>query len=122
MYRFRLFLVFLGVIFLFSVFGSVSAANVNWTVNPGSSIQAAVNNASNGDIIIVNDANGSAYTYTENIIINKTLNLQSNSSNVTVQAYDASKSVFTINLNGSGSIITGFTITGGTGFFPLGSV
>nr|WP_245248299.1 right-handed parallel beta-helix repeat-containing protein [Methanobacterium petrolearium] len=113
-------MVFLGVIFLFSVFGSVSAANVNWTVNPGSSIQAAVNNASNGDIIIVNDANGSAYTYTENIIINKTLNLQSNSSNVTVQAYDASKSVFTINLNGSGSIITGFTITGGTGFFSSG--
>ncbi|BDZ72111.1 right-handed parallel beta-helix repeat-containing protein [Methanobacterium petrolearium] len=98
--------------------GTVSAANL--TVNPGSSIQAAVNNASNGDIIIVNDDNGSAYTYTENIIVNKTLNLQSNSSNVTIQAYDASKSVFTINSNGSGSTIKGFTITGGTSFTSSG--
>lgn len=98
--------------------GTVSAANL--TVNPGSSIQAAVNNASNGDIIIVNDDNGSTCTYMENIVVNKTLHLQPNSDNVTIQAYDPSKPVFTINLNGSGSTVKGFTITGGTSFTSSG--
>ncbi|NYB52466.1 MAG: right-handed parallel beta-helix repeat-containing protein [Methanobacteriaceae archaeon] len=105
----------LSIIMLFSFFvlisisGTVSAANL--TVNPGGSIQAAVNNASSGDIITVNDNNGSAYTYTENVIINKKVSLQSkNGSNVTVQAANPTNPVFTINSGGSGTCISGFTI------------
>jgi hypothetical protein len=74
--KLRLTLIFLGFMGLVLFSGVVSAANVNWTVNPGDSIQAAVNNASSGDIILVNDNNGSAYTYTENVVINKTVQLQ----------------------------------------------
>mgnify|MGYP005837940291 CR=1 FL=1 len=73
---------------LISVMGTVSAAN--WTVNPGDSIQSIINNASSNDTIIVNDNNGSAYTYTENIVIDKKLVLQAKTgSNVTIQALNS---------------------------------
>ncbi|MEN4018405.1 MAG: NosD domain-containing protein, partial [Methanobacterium sp.] len=95
--------------------GTVSAAN--WTVNPGNSIQAAVNNASSNDTIIVNDDNGTDYTYIENIVINKKLTLTGASGrNVTVKALDPNLPVFRININGSGSVIQNFIITGATGF------
>jgi len=91
---------------------TVSAANL--TVNPGDSIQTAVNNASTGDTIIVNDNNGSAYTYTENIVINKNISLNSASNNtVKIQSHDSSKPTITVNINGSGSSINCFKITGG---------
>ncbi|NYB51585.1 MAG: right-handed parallel beta-helix repeat-containing protein [Methanobacteriaceae archaeon] len=94
---------------IISIIGTVSAANL--TVSPGGSIQAAVNNASSGDIIIVSDNNGSAYTYTENVIINKKVQLQAKvGGNITIQALNSSKSVFTINSDGSGSTIQGFII------------
>lgn len=109
----------LSIIILFSFFvlisisGTVSAANL--TVNPGGSIQAVVNNASSGDIITVNDNNGSAYNYTENLVINKKVHLQAkNGGIVTLQALNSSKPVITINSLGSGSSIERVTIRNAT--------
>ena len=80
---------------LISIMGTVSAAN--YTVNPGDSIQSAIDNASSNDTIIVNDNNGSAYTYTENLVINKTLQLKaSTGKNVTIRPSNLS-SIVTIN-------------------------
>jgi len=75
-----------------------------------SSIQAAVSDplTVDGDVIVV--GNG---TYTENIVVNKTLTIISEG-NVTVQALNSSNPVFNINSGGSGSIIHGFTVTGGS--------
>jgi parallel beta-helix repeat protein len=75
-----------------------------------SSIQAAVSDplTVDGDVILV--TNG---TYTENIVVNKTLTIISEG-NVTVQALNSSNPVFNINSGGSGSIIHGFTVTGGS--------
>ncbi|BDZ71965.1 chitobiase/beta-hexosaminidase C-terminal domain-containing protein [Methanobacterium petrolearium] len=98
---------------LFSCFltmGVVSAANL--TVSAGDSIQSAVNSASENDTIIVNDDNGTNYTYTENVVINKKVNLQAASNLVTVQALSSSNPVFTINNEGSGSSIQGLIING----------
>lgn len=50
-------------------------------VNPGSSIQAAVNGASPGDTILVNPG-----TYTEQVTINKNLTLQGNGAGAIIQS------------------------------------
>jgi parallel beta-helix repeat protein len=75
-----------------------------------SNIQDAINDplTINGHIIEVYSGN-----YLENIIVNKNLTIKSVSgNNVTVQAVDTLQPVFTINSDGSGSIIQGFTING----------
>ncbi|MGB9937641.1 MAG: right-handed parallel beta-helix repeat-containing protein [Methanobacterium sp.] len=103
---------FFVVLFLFT--GAVSAAN--WTVNPGDSIQSVIDNASNNDMIIVNDNNGSAYTYNENIIINKTVQLKAKTGgNITVNALNSSNNVFTVNFWANCTTIQGFNIKGATG-------
>ena len=86
---------------------TLSAANL--TVHPGESIQNSVNKAVNGDIIIVYD-NNAPYTYKENIIINKKINIRANG-NVTIQAANSDSSVFTINQNGAGSTIQNFRLS-----------
>lgn len=108
-----LFIILLSLfLILISINGTVSAANL--TVNPGDSIQSVINNASSNDTIIVNDNNGSVYTYTENVVINKTIQLKSNDGgNVTIQALNSSQPVFTVD-NCCDSVIYGFTITGAT--------
>ncbi|EKQ55006.1 MAG: parallel beta-helix repeat (two copies) [Methanobacterium sp. Maddingley MBC34] len=114
MLKLKMGLMLLCFMAVFSVLGTISAANVNWTVNPGDSIQAVVNNASAGDYITVNDDDGSEYIYTENIILNKKITLNSVSNNtVIIQARDSSKPVITVNNNGSSSSINYFTVTGG---------
>lgn len=109
------FLVFVGILLVFSLCtGVVSAAD--WTVNPGDSIQAAVNGAGDNDTVVVCDDNGTAYTYTENVVINKKLTVTAASgANVTVQAFDTSFPVFDIENNCNGSVIQNFTIMGATG-------
>ncbi|BDZ68575.1 NosD domain-containing protein [Methanobacterium ferruginis] len=108
--KFSFGILFLVVLLFFC--GAVSAAE--WNVSVGDSIQSVVDSASSGDSIIVNDNNGSAYTYTENIVINKNINLKTDTgSNVTIKASNYSNPTLTINSGGSGSIISGFTITGG---------
>lgn len=87
--------VFLILVLCFLSVGTVSAANL--TVNPGGSIQSVINAASSNDTIIVNDNNGSAYTYTGNLIINKTLQLKaSTGKNVTIRPSNLS-SIVTVN-------------------------
>ena len=76
-----------------------------------SSIQAAIDDPStrDGDTIEVESGN-----YTENIILNKRLTLRPISGgNVVVCSLDSSIPVFTVTGDGSGSVIDGFTITGG---------
>lgn len=87
---------------------SISAANV--TVNPGGSIQNAVNQANSGDNIIINDNKKQPYTYKESIYITKKLNLISNGS-VTIKAKNTNSAVFTINPNAAGSSIKNFKLT-----------
>ena len=99
--------IFLAIFAMFT--GTVSAAN--WTVNPGDNIQSTVDQASSTDTIIVNDDNGTAYTYNENIVINKNISLQSGGE-VTIQAADSNSNVITIISDGS-TTIRGFTVTGG---------
>ncbi|MHC1635626.1 MAG: right-handed parallel beta-helix repeat-containing protein [Candidatus Methanospirareceae archaeon] len=103
---FAIILTFLAIV----AFTSSAGAATTWHVYPGDSIQDAVNNANNGDIIYVH-----AGTYTENVIIMfKRLTLIGDGMDkVVVQAASPSKSVFTI-LHAEGVNITGFTVTGAT--------
>jgi hypothetical protein len=87
---------------------SVDAADI--TVNPGHSIQSAVDQASNGDTIIVNDDNNNPYTYKESIVINKKLNMKANGK-VTIEAENSDSSVFLVCSGGSGSTIQNFRLT-----------
>jgi len=78
-----------------------------------STIQAAVNAANSGDVIFVRNG-----TYTEHLIINKTLTLAGeNRASVVIDGNETGRvvSVFADNC-----IITGFTVRGG-GFTPWGS-
>ncbi|MCE7698659.1 MAG: Ig-like domain-containing protein [Methanobacterium paludis] len=106
-------LVFMFGLALFLTISGVSA--VTWTVNPGENIQSVINNASSNDTIVVNDNNGSAYTYTGNLVVNKTLSLKAKQDGlVAIQATNSSKPVITINLLGNDTKIQGFIIKGAT--------
>lgn len=109
-----LFIMLLSLFLIFiSMMGTISAAN--WTVNPGDSIQSIINNASSNDTIIVNDNYGSGYTYTENVVVNKTVQLKVNDGgNVTIQALNSSQPIFTVNAFGNSTKIQNFKITGAT--------
>jgi len=87
---------------------SINAATI--TVNPGGSIQSAVNHATNGDTIVVNANGTKAYTYKESVNINKKINIISKGK-VTIQAKNSGSSVFTVNSGGSGSTIKNFILT-----------
>ena len=107
--KFLICISFLAMVFLFS--GAVSAANL--TVNPGDSIQSTINMASNNDIITVNDDNGTAYAYNENVVINKNVSLQAKTgASVTIQALNPLKPIISVNPLKNGVTIEGFTITG----------
>lgn len=107
--KFLICISFLAVVFLFS--GAVSAANL--TVNPGDNIQSTINMASNNDIITVNDDNGTAYTYNENVVINKNVSLRAKTdASVTIQALNPLKPTISVNPLKNDVTIEGFTITG----------
>ncbi len=78
-------------------------------------IQDAIDAAEtvDGDTIMVQSG-----SYTENILVNKVINLQTIGS-VMVQALAPNQTVFTINSAGSNSIIQGFNITGVTNAFGI---
>ncbi len=87
----------------------VPASAAELTVGAGgqyTTIQQAVNAANSGDTIRV--APG---TYTENVVVSKSLTITAASGRPTVQAADASKDVFL--LTSPGVRIEGLTITGG---------
>ena len=108
-------LAFTTFLVIFVMFTGVVSATT-YTVNPGTTIQSVINKAASNDTITVNDKNGTAYTYKENIVINKTIKLQAKSGGlVTIQASNASYFAIDVLSGGSGSIIKGFTIKGATG-------
>ena len=91
---------FVFILLIFCIFFSVflidtpTASATVYYVNPGESIQAAVDNASDGDMIIVHDG-----VYTENIDVDKRLTIQSENGYATVQAANTSDSVFEVTAN-----------------------
>ncbi|HWQ49495.1 MAG TPA: PKD domain-containing protein [Methanosarcina sp.] len=99
------------VTFLILVFISGIGAAAEIIVQPGSSIQKAVNNSSSGDIITVKPG-----TYTENINVTKgnlTIRSESgNPDNTIIKAKNSGANVFF--LQGSNIKITGFKATGAT--------
>lgn len=99
--------IFIIVMFIFSV-QSVSSANIS--VNPGDSIQSAVNGASNGDTVVVYGNNKTTYTYQESVNINKKINIKSGGK-VVIEAKNTDSAVFTVNSGGSGSSIQNFDMT-----------
>ena len=94
------------ILFLFSA--GIGSAELIY-VDPGNSIQAAVNNSTSGDLIIVK-----AGEYKENIVVNVSgINISSESGNpedVIVRARDRNSSVFLIKADNV--TISGFNITG----------
>lgn len=88
----------LAVAFLIFTLGSSTGTAVEILVQPGESIQAAVNNTSSGDLIIVKPGN-----YTENIIIGtQNLTIRSESGNpedTIVSANNPNVNVFYIRAN-----------------------
>jgi branched-chain amino acid transport system substrate-binding protein len=108
-----LFAVLLTVLAFVGV-GCVSAATTHYVV-PGGSIQAAVTAANPGDTIIVHDG-----IYTENIAVNKRLTIRSKngSANCFVNALNSNDHVFAIFADYVN--ISGFTITGVTGYLKSG--
>jgi len=78
--------------------------------NTYSGVQDAINDASTIDEDIIEIYAG---TYVETVTVNKKLTIRPVSeNNVTIQAADPNGNVFTINNNGSGSIIEGLNIKG----------
>ena len=86
-----------------------TAGAADHDVYENDSIQVAINSANAGDTIYVHIG-----TYTENIIVNKTLTLRGDGADVvTVQAASAAEHVF--NVTADYVNIAGFTATGATG-------
>jgi len=86
----------------FLSFGSVSAAQQHY-VNPGESIQGAIDNANAGDTIIVRDG-----TYTENITVYKRLTIQSENGAESTIVHDVDSHIF--NITADHVNIIGFTV------------
>ena len=101
-----------AILILAVLTGTVGAADHN--INAGGSIQAAINSATAGDTIYVH-----AGTYTENVVVNKTLTLWGDGADmVTVEAELTAEHVF--NVTADYVNITGFTATGATGSTKAG--
>lgn len=85
-----------------------------YNVYPGGSIQTTINSCADNDLILVHGNSGNPATYHENIVINKSLLIQSaGDGNVTVDgSLNPSLPVFLVNSLGIGSAIQGFTIIG----------
>ncbi|MFA0834610.1 MAG: hypothetical protein ACC609_11450, partial [Methanobacterium formicicum] len=99
---------------LLTIISLGAASATDWNVTPGESIQDTLNIVNDNDTVIVKDNGGTGATYNENIVLNKNISLISNG-NVTISASNPSESVVTINSGASGSILSGFIITGATG-------
>jgi len=96
------------IILLALLFVPVSSAAL---VNPGESIQAAINDAAAGDTIQVTSG-----TYHENVVVNKTLTLQGDGA--TVKALTHSEHAFSVTADHVN--ISGFTATNATGYRKAG--
>ena len=102
-------LIFVGFIPAMQVASATSTSNIIYVPDDNPTIQAAMNNASAGDTIIVRDG-----TYTENVNINKRLTIRSEngSANCIVTAKDSSECIFFVTKNYVK--ISGFRVIGAT--------
>jgi len=116
---FKYILLELCVVFSICIFISLAltptASATLYYVNPGESIQVAVDNATDGDTITVRDG-----TYIENINVNKRLTIKSEngSENCIIQGADPGNSVFEVTANYV--TIIGFTVKGTTAAYTAG--
>jgi len=112
---YKLSLLLLAIAIMFGIgIDDAQAATLN--VGPGqtyNTINAAITAANPQDTIIVHDNNGNPYTYTENVVVNKNLTINS-SGNVIINASGVGNAI-QINSGGTGSTIKGFNLTGATG-------
>jgi PGF-pre-PGF domain-containing protein len=106
----KLFILPIVIFFLLLISGIVSANEI--TVEPGNSIQTAINNASSGDTIILK-----AVTYTENLNITKSdLTIRSESGNpddTIINAKVTTKNAIIV-YKASNVVIQGIGVTGGS--------
>ncbi|MCD6456837.1 MAG: right-handed parallel beta-helix repeat-containing protein [Methanophagales archaeon] len=102
------------VVSVLAMFTAVAGATTHY-VNPGDSIQSAVNAANPGDIIIVRDG-----TYTENVDVNKRLTVRSENGSAltTVRAASTDEHVFHVTADYVN--ITGFTVENATKLYKAG--
>jgi len=102
---------FVGV----SVGVALASAKTIYVPDNYAKIQWAVDNASAGDTIIVRDG-----TYYENVVVDKQLTLKSEngSANCIVQAANSNDHIFYVTADNV--TITGFTVTGATGYWKAG--
>ena len=113
MSRISFLLLVLAVAFLLVNGVSATVVNLN-TTQEFSTIQAAIDNSTDGHHLIVNSG-----TYNENVLVNKTLTLEANGT-VTVSAGNTTMPVFNVTANNTQ--VKGFTITGGKpGIYLSGS-
>ena len=98
-----------AILFL-SAFVSSAVASTLYVLDDYSTIQAAVDSANTGDVVIVRDG-----TYTENVDVNKRLTIRSvsrNPADTIVQAANPDDHIFEITANDVN--ISGFTVKGAT--------
>ncbi len=112
---------FVGIsVALFLIFAATASAGDIDVPNDYLTIQDAINAASIGDII-----NVAAATYTENVVINKSLSLIG--ANKTTTTIDGNNVGNTITITASNVTVSGFNVTGGwqnggNVFYPYGGV
>ena len=94
------------IITVLILFVLISTANaVEYTVSSGESIQAAINNASDGDTI-----NVGLGEYHENVVVNRTLTLIGDGAHI----HSPNESLHTIKVESDWVNISGFEVTGAT--------
>ena len=100
---------------ILTAFASVSAAKTIYVPDDYPTIQQAVDNAKAGDTIIVRDG-----VYAENVKVNKQLTIRSEngSANCIVHAANPNDHVFCVTADNVN--ISGFTVTGATGYYKAG--
>lgn len=94
---------------------SANAGSANVIVSPSESIQAAINNATTGDTILV-----LAGTYNESLVVNKSISLIGEDENKTI--INGQNNQFIINITADNVTIEGFTIQNALNLNPSSGI
>ncbi len=113
---YQVLVIFLTLTMVFIAMETASAAvqDVGPSGHTYTDISSAITAATAGDDIMVYDNNGGAFTYTENVNIDKRLNVQANG-DVTITPSNPSNHIVHIQNTASGTTLQGFKLTGATG-------